>query len=292
MPTKTMTAVNVSRSVNPMQLNAYVQGAGFPILCLHGHPGSGQSMRVFTQHLARRFQTIAPDLRGYGKSQTRQDFAMTDHLGDLERVLDRYQIDRCLILGWSLGGIMAMELALQRPDRVSGLILIATSARPWGDHPQIRWPDYLFTGIAGLLNRLKPGWQWNIDTFGRRSLFRYLIQRQTPTAYQYLATDAIDAFLRTSPAATRALDRALQQRYNRLPAVEQINCPTLMLAGAADRHINADSSRETAQKLPNCEWHCYPNTAHLLPWEVPEEILGEIDSWINRHPAMISLKSP
>ena len=293
MPAKTMTAKRlVPLSGYPISLNAYVQGSGFPILCLHGHPGSGQSMSVFTQHLGQRFQTIAPDLRGYGKSQTRQDFVMTDHVVDLEQLLDRYQIERCLILGWSLGGIMAMELALKRPDRVTGLILIATSARPWGDHPRSSWLDYLFTGIAASLNQLKPGWQWNIDTFGQRSLFRYLLQRHTPTAYQYLATDAIRAFQQTSQSATRALDQALQQRYNRLPDVGQITCPTLMLAGAVDRHINADSSLATAQALPNCEWHCYANTAHLLPWEVPEEILADIDRWISQHPAIVSLNGP
>jgi pimeloyl-ACP methyl ester carboxylesterase len=279
--------MKLTDSVDPIALNVYVQGTGFPILCLHGHPGSGRSMAVFTKHLAQRFQTIAPDLRGYGHSQTRQDFAMTDHLIDLEALLDHYAIDRCLILGWSLGGIMAMELALKLPDRVSGLILIATSARPWGDHPPISWQDYLFTGIAGLLNQIKPGWQWNIDTFGQRSLFRYLIQRHTPTAYEYIATDAIAAFLHTSPAADRALNRALQQRYNRLPDLVKISCPTLVMAGAADRHINADSSRATAQALPNCEWQCYPNTAHLLPWEIPAEILADIDRWINSHPNTI-----
>lgn len=273
-----------------MELNVAIQGAGFPVLCLHGHPGSSQSMSVFTQHLAQQFQTIAPDLRGYGKSQTRQNFAMIDHLDDLTELLDRYQLDRCLILGWSLGGIMALELALKLPDRVSGLILIATSARPWGNHPPISWSDYLFTGLAGGINYLKPGWQWNIDTFGRRSLLRYLLQQQTPTAYQYLATDAIGAVLQTSTAATRALNQALQQRYNRLPEMAQITCPALMMAGSADRHITADSSRATAQALPNCSWQCYDNTAHLLPWEMPQTILRDIDQWLSLHPEAIGLK--
>jgi proline iminopeptidase len=45
------------------QLSVDIQGKGFPILCLHGHPGSGGSLSVFTHHLSQRFQTIAPDLR-------------------------------------------------------------------------------------------------------------------------------------------------------------------------------------------------------------------------------------
>lgn len=122
-------------------------------------------MSVFTQHLQTRFQTIAPDLRGYGKSRTQLNFHMHDHLIDLEALLDRFQVDRCLVLGWSLGGMIAMELALKLPERVSGLILIATAARPRSSHPPVSWQDNLYTGVASILNTLQPGWQWNIDTF-------------------------------------------------------------------------------------------------------------------------------
>lgn len=271
-----------SSSSQAFPLNVHVQGKGFPILCLHGHPGSGSSMSVFTRHLSKRFQTIAPDLRGYGNSRVNGDFDMKDHLTDLESLLDRLQVDRCLVLGWSLGGILAMELALKLQERVKGLILIATAARPRGNHPPISWQDNLYTGVASILNRLQPSWQWNIETFGKRSLYRYLIQQHTPTAYNYLAADAMSAYLQTSSAAQRALFTALKAGYNRLADLEQIQCPSLMLAGAADRHITPESSLETAQHLKDCQWLCYPNTAHLFPWEIPDQLLKDIDEWIEQ----------
>ncbi|HEY9607293.1 MAG TPA: alpha/beta hydrolase [Allocoleopsis sp.] len=271
-----------------LNLNVHVKGKGFPILCLHGHPGSGSSMSVFTQHLSQNFQTIAPDLRGYGRSRTPLDFSMSDHLMDLEALLNRLRINRCLVLGWSLGGILAMELALRLPERVSGLILIASAARPRGNHPPISWEDNLYTGLAAILNRVQPGWQWNIETFGKRSLFRYLIQQHSPSAYQYIALEAMSAYLQTSAAATRALNTALRAGYNRLTDLERIQRPCLVLAGEADRHITAQSSRETAEHLQDCQWHCYPNTAHLFPWEIPEQVLSDIDCWLALHPQVVT----
>jgi proline iminopeptidase len=279
-------------SLQGVALNIYIAGSGFPILCLHGHPGSGASLSVFTQHLSRQFRTFAPDLRGYGHSQTKSDFTIADHLQDLEALLDHYQISRCLILGWSLGGILALELALRLPERVSGLILVATAARPHSDHPPVTWQDNFYTGLASILNRIRPGWQWNIDTFGRRSLYRYLLQQHTSDAYQYLADEAMPAYLQTSGAAHRALAHALKAGYNRLAAMAEIQCPCLVLAGACDRHIIPEASRETAKFLKNSHWVCYPHTAHLFPWEVSQQVLQDIDHWLNLHPEVVSQASP
>lgn len=266
------------------KLSVSVKGTGFPILCLHGHPGSGYSMSVFTEHLSKRFQTIAPDLRGYGNSRTSVPFEMRDHLLDLEALLDRFHINKCLILGWSLGGILALELAMKYPQRVAGLIILASAAKPRGSHPPISWQDNFYTGVAGIINWVLPGWQWNIDTFGKRSLFRYLINQHTPTAYRYLAAAGTPAYLQTSNAATKALNTALRAGYDRLHHLGDIQCPCLVLAGEGDRHITSASSLETARHLQQCQWHCYPNTAHLFPWEIPDRVLADIDRWLDYFP--------
>ena len=266
-----------------MELYVEIKGKGYPILCLHGHPGSSATMSVFTNYLSQKYQTIAPDLRGYGKSKYDRDFQMQDHLRDLEELLDKYQIDRCLLLGWSLGGILALELALAHPERFSGLIIVASAAYPRGSHPPISWQDLLFTGIAGVVNYIKPGWQWNIDTFGKRSLFRYLIQQQHPEAYKYLAAEGIQAYLQTSTAANRALNEAIAGGYNRSADLARIEIPCSILAGECDRHITASSSEQTARNLPKGEWKCYPQTAHLFPWEIPDLVLQDIEKWLSEN---------
>ena len=266
-----------------MNLNTEIKGQGYPILCLHGHPGSAASMSVFTNYLSQKYQTITPDLRGYGKSRYQQDFQMIDHLEDLQTLLDKYQIDRCLLLGWSLGGIIAMELALALPKRFSGMILIATAAHPLSSHPRPTWQELLFTGIGGIVNYLKPGWQWNINTFGKRSLFRYLINNHTPESYYYLAKEGLPAYWQTSKAAEAALLRAIRQGYNRLEDLHQIDVPCLMLSGECDRHITAYASHKTVQHLKYCQYKNYPQVAHLFPWEIPDIVLTDIQQWLERH---------
>lgn len=240
-------------------------------------------MGVFCENLSSDYLTLSPDLRGYGRSRVKADYPLEAHLDDLTELLDAQGISRCIILGWSLGGILAMELALRHPDRIAGLILIATAARPVGNHPPTTWLDQLNTGIASLLNLAVPGTPWVIDTFGKNSLYRYLLQQHHPHAYERLAREGFWAYLKTSPQANRALSRALARRYSRLGALANLRGPSLVLCGAEDCHITAAASLETAEHLPFAESHCYPNTAHLLPWEIPDQVLDDIRAWLRHH---------
>ena len=267
-----------------MELNTQIEGTGEPILCLHGHPGYAASMSVFTNYLSQQYRTITPDLRGYGKSRYQKSFVMQDHLTDLMALLDKHQVEQCLLLGWSLGGILAMELALAQPERFKGMILVATAAQPLSSHPRETWQDLLFTGVAGIVNYVKPAWQWNIDTFGKRSLFRYLIDRHYPESYRYLAKEAVPAYFQTSKVASQALFTAIRQGYNRLEDLPQIEIPCLMLSGECDRHIIPYASQKTAECLPNCEYKNYPNVAHLFPWEIPDLVLADIQEWLRTLP--------
>jgi pimeloyl-ACP methyl ester carboxylesterase len=277
-------SIQVQPSQKAFFLAVQQHGQGYPILCLHGHPGSADCMRVFTEPLSRNLWTIAPDLRGYGRSKTRSPFAMDDHLTDLEALLDRLDIKHCLVLGWSLGGILALELALRQPERITGLILVATAARPVSNVPQPTPAELWYTFIAASLNWLKPGWRWNIETFGKRSLLKHLISQHTQDAYRFLAGTGNAAVLKTSRYAQQALAMSLKQRYDRLPDLANLSQPCLVLSGANDRHILSQASQETAQRLKHSRQICYPNVSHLFPWEIPAVMNQDIQEWLQALP--------
>jgi proline iminopeptidase len=207
---------------------------------------------------------------------------MEDHIKDLTALLDTYELNKCLLLGWSLGGILALELILSDPQRFQGMILIASAARPLGNHPPVTNSDLLLTAMAGIINLFLPANSWNIKILGKRSLFRYLFSQHNESAYTYLNRHGTSAYLQTSPEANAALSRALSKGYNRLAALEGITVPCLVLAGEKDCHITSYSSQETAERLPYCQWLSYPNTAHLFPWEIPGQVLKDIDAWLDR----------
>ncbi|MFN5837084.1 MAG: alpha/beta fold hydrolase [Pseudanabaena sp.] len=277
------------------------------VLCLHGHPGNSEAMQIFVSYFRDRgLDAIAPDLRGYGNRQVKTEFTMSSHIEDLWNLLIRDQEEledgkstEYLILGWSLGGILAIELALQNlvnnPEflikpKIVGLILIATAAKPRSSLPKIAWWEYanLFMAVISHLalsqifakSSAKP--RWHIELFGKRSLIGYLIQQHTETAYDLIATTGTRAYLQTSRYAHRALMKALREGYDRTHDLCKIPIPCLAIAAEKDRHITASSTAETANLLPNCEFICYPQTAHLLPWEICDQLLADIDTWIKK----------
>lgn len=277
------------------------------VLCLHGHPGNSEAMQIFAQYFhAQGIRAVAPDLRGYGNCKATVSFTMLDHIQDLWDLLERdlqsesqdflneHLETEYLILGWSLGGILAMELALRFAEqqnasqnnlapKIVGLILIATAAKPRSSLPKVAWWEYVNLVLAVALHWIVPKQRWHIEWFGKRSLIKYLIQQHTQEAYDQISHTGARAYLQTSRYAQQALTQALRLGYDRTGDLAKIQIPCLAIAAEQDRHITAASTIETAKLLPNCEFISYPNTAHLLPWEIGDRLLADIDAWCDRH---------
>ncbi len=259
------------------------------VICLHGHPGSGAAFGDLVAFLHNQgISAIAPDLRGYGNFSVKTPFQMQDHVDDLWQHLQQETQHRYVLIGWSLGGIIALELAWRylatRQDlrpQIVGLGLVGTAAHPTRNLPPMTWGDYGNTLLAIVLHWLLPyGTRWHIDHIGKHSLLRYLIHRHDPAVYQKLATLGAKAVMQTSRHATNALSRAISAGYNRNQNLKQIDLPCLVITGIHDRHISSQASQETAALLPKHQLHCYDDAAHLLPWEQSERFHRDVLDWL------------
>jgi len=143
-------------------------GPGRPLLALHGHFNEGRTFTQLARALGPDWRVVAPDQRGHGYSDRPADYSREGYIADAAAVLDHLGLDQAMVLGHSLGGINAYQLAARHPHRVSALVIedIGAEVDPdgWGlafrpqdmvvsvglnngDH----WEDWLATDCPALV---------------------------------------------------------------------------------------------------------------------------------------------
>ncbi|GAA2583334.1 alpha/beta hydrolase [Winogradskya consettensis] len=116
-------------------------GAGRPVLALHGHFASGRTFATLAGALAPEWRLIAPDQRGHGDSGRAADYSRDGYVSDAVALLDHLGIGSAVVLGHSLGGVNAYQLAAAHPERVSALVVEDIGAVVDGDLSfALTWP--------------------------------------------------------------------------------------------------------------------------------------------------------
>ena len=117
-----------------IHLHYELQGQGQPLVFLHGFTGSTRDWENQTGIMSKRFQTIAVDHRGHGKTSapTVEDrYAINIFSEDVYGLLTELKAPPCCIIGHSMGGFMALQLTLDHPELVKALVLVDTSSGEW-----------------------------------------------------------------------------------------------------------------------------------------------------------------
>jgi pimeloyl-ACP methyl ester carboxylesterase len=248
--------------VNGIDLHYVEVGAGEPLVLLMGFGGDHLSWGFQLNAFAARHRVIAFDNRGSGRSSA-PDVPYTTRLmaDDALALMDRLGIDGAHVLGVSLGGMIAQELALARPDRVRSLQLHCTAARP--DRYMLALLDNL-KAVRAVLGR-EPAqramalWLFAPTTFNERPEFVETMLYAARTQ-PYPQSDV--GFARQGDAIVShdALDR-----------LAALTCPTLVTVGAEDALAPLRFAREIARALPHAELHTIPAAGHAAFWEKPAE---------------------
>jgi 2-succinyl-6-hydroxy-2,4-cyclohexadiene-1-carboxylate synthase len=252
-------------AVNAVHYAVREWGAGPPLVLLHGFTGSGALWRAHAAALAGRCRVIAPDLLGHGDSDAPPDparYAMPWALADLAALLDALGVGRAALLGYSLGGRVALAFAVEHPARVAALVLEGAS-------PGIADPDERAArraADAALAVRLeRDGVAAFVDAWMAQPLFA--TQASLPDAVRAAARAQR---LRNDPvglaACLRGLGTGSQPSYwHRLHA---LSMPVLLLAGAHDAKFQA-LARAMRESIPDATLRVVPGAGHTTHLENP-----------------------
>jgi 3-oxoadipate enol-lactonase len=244
----------------PVGIAYDVRGRGWPLVLVQGVGIGRWGWEPVADRLARRFQVITIDNRGIGASDAPPGHFTTRAMAqDVLAVLDHAGIQRASVLGTSLGGMIAQELALAHPERVDRLVLVATL--PGGPHsgPMPLGTTYLFAAAPFLTSKAR------LQQFVGSALGP-VTRRRRPKVAERLAAAKL-AHPQAEPAWRAQL--AAGMLFNPLGRQRRITQPTLVVQGTADRVVDPGNADVLAGLLPNARVEHFVGAGHLLYWEQP-----------------------
>lgn len=247
------------------------RGSGPAIVLVHGHPFDRAMWVGQLDSLRDAFRVVAPDLPGYGESTPRGETITPRGLADaVVELMDAIEVDRATVVGLSLGGLVAMELGLGSPERVSGLVLTATTAAPLT-------PEEAETRRSTAAQLERDGmFDHALEMAGR--LFGPAARRDPQ-----LVLDVLGTMLTTSPAGASAALRGRAERpaYDRL--LRDLRVPVLVVAGDADSFSTAEVTAQLVASLPDPEVLILPGVGHLPNLEAPDRFDAAVRAFVTAH---------
>ncbi len=252
--------------VNNVEINVEIRGSGPSLVLMHGFTGSAISWREHSAKFAENFQVMALDALGHGLSDAPADaarYSFKNLTADFVTVLDKLEIEKTALLGYSMGGRMALNIALNAPERISRLIL--ESASPGlQDIGERKAREISDNALAHRIER------WGIEAFvdywqdlplweSQRNLPKSILQRQRA------------ARLKNNPCglanSLRGVGTGVQPSlWERLP---ELKMPVLLIAGELDTKFVA-IARQMQAKIAQARLEIVPGAGHTVHLEQPE----------------------
>jgi 4,5:9,10-diseco-3-hydroxy-5,9,17-trioxoandrosta-1(10),2-diene-4-oate hydrolase len=264
--------VSTTIAVGARAIHLVEAGDGPPVLMLHGGGPGASGVSNYSRNvaaLARRFRVLVPDLPGYGRST--KGLSRIDPFGELAEsmlgLLGELGIRRAAVVGNSLGGACALRMALERPERVSRLVLmgpggIGTSRRL--PTPGLKRLFNYYGGIGPTIEKMRAFLQGDL-VYDGGAITEDLVHARFEAS--------IDPEVLANPPLLRpqGLAALLRMDLTRDPRLAGLQVPTLVLWGTEDRVNRPGGGGFLQRRMPNCDLYLFSRTGHWVQWERAEE---------------------
>ncbi len=245
-----------------------------PLLVLHGFTGSHASWSSVAPALAEDFYVIAPDLPGHGRTDTPsplEKMSMVQQAHRLVDLIESLSIPKARVLGYSMGGRLALHLAWRYPERVS--LLILESASPGlaleSERAQRRASDEALA--AAIMSR---GLAWFIDHWNQGALFR----DQAPEVRE--AENAVRRTGRPEGLAQSLLAAGTGSQESLWDILGDLPMPVLLITGERDRKFTG-LAKDMVARIPGAQWVSIEAAGHTVHGENPEAFLSAVRTFLH-----------
>ena len=243
-------------NINGVELFHECIGEGSPLLLIHGLGSSGDDWAFQREEFARRHRLILVDLRGSGRSaKPRGPYSIAQFADDLWTLLDRLGIESLDVLGFSLGGSVALEMAIARPERVWRLVLCNALADYRTDTPRKWLEAYLQLTLVRVLGMRRTS----------RLIARRMFPRREQAPMRVRVMQVIGGNARHAYIATiRAIIG-----WSVTHKLHALRCETLIIAAEHD-YVTPAYRRREAQRFPRAEVVVVAGSRHGTPFDATE----------------------
>lgn len=222
--------------------------------------------------LRRHFRLVVVDNRGVGASDEASGwYGVADMAEDVVAVLDAEHIETAHVMGVSLGGMVAQDLAIRHPERVDRLVLVSTTSG---------WPfTFPLPAPSGRLLALNP-------VLPRRTAVRRqvknMLSRHSIAARPEL-TEQMSDYVSGRAHAPRTSRRQMLAGATYVGGLRQhrINARTLVMHGTADTVADPRNAGVLAAQIPDSQLVMFPDAGHLLFWESPERFCAVVTTFLH-----------
>ena len=253
-----------------MQLNFSEQGNGHAVILMHGMFGSLSNLGNLARHLATHCRVISVDLRNHGDSPHESIMDIPSMANDVVELMDDLALSEASLVGHSLGGKVAMQVALNYPERVTKLVVADISPIAYSPRQDAALDALTQLSLANVLNRAEADAlvAVHVPHAQTRAFLLKNLVRNTQGSYQLkLNMSAVEANYGTTLVAA--------------PQGLPYQGPSLFLKGENSAYIQTKHQPIISQLFPNSEILIIGGVGHWLHAEKPDEFNANVSEFIN-----------